>query len=92
MHYNSQHYKQWREEIPDRAHIFEPGAFGENIVSRNLSEQTVCIGDILRFGKEVVLEVSKPRPPCYKLNHRFEVKDMSLGVEMLGVPAGTIGC
>ncbi|TVY75823.1 Protein YiiM [Lachnellula suecica] len=78
LHYDSQHYTAWKMEIPDRAHLFEAGAFGENIVSENLSEDNVCIGDILRLGKEVVVQVSKPRPPCYKLNHRFEVRDMSL--------------
>ncbi|TVY43876.1 Phthalate 4,5-dioxygenase oxygenase reductase subunit [Lachnellula subtilissima] len=77
-HYDSQHYKSWRQELPDRAHLFEVGAFGENIVSDNMTEETVCVGDILSFGVEVVVQVSKPRPPCYKLNHRFEVKDMSL--------------
>ncbi|TVY17254.1 Phthalate 4,5-dioxygenase oxygenase reductase subunit [Lachnellula arida] len=77
-HYASQHYSAWRRELPDRAHMFEAGAFGENIVSGAMTEESVCVGDVLRFGGEVVLQVSKPRPPCYKLNHRFEVKDMSL--------------
>jgi MOSC domain-containing protein YiiM/ferredoxin-NADP reductase len=77
MQYDSGHYPLWRSEIPDRAHYFEAGAFGENIVSENMSEENVCIGDILRIG-DVMAQVTKARPPCYKLNHRFEVKDMSL--------------
>jgi MOSC domain-containing protein YiiM/ferredoxin-NADP reductase len=80
MQYDSGHYPLWKEEIPDRAHFFEAGAFGENIVSENMSEENVCIGDVLRIG-EVMAQVTKPRPPCYKLNHRFEVKDMSLRMQ-----------
>ncbi|TVY37682.1 Phthalate 4,5-dioxygenase oxygenase reductase subunit [Lachnellula occidentalis] len=77
-HYDARHYAVWRRELPECAHLFEPGAFGENIVSVGMSEQSVCIGDIWRFGEEVVVQVSKPRAPCYKLNHRFGVRDMSL--------------
>lgn len=71
MQYDSRHYRLWKEEIPDRAHFFEAGAFGENIVTENMSEETVCIGDIVQLGKELIAQVNKPRPPCYKLNHRF---------------------
>lgn len=42
-----------------------------------MSEENVSIGDVYAFGKEVVVQVSEPRAPCYKLNHRFQVKDMS---------------
>jgi ferredoxin-NADP reductase len=31
----------------------------------------------MAIGDEVLAQVSYPRQPCYKLNHRFEVKDMS---------------
>lgn len=84
MHYDSKHYPLWRERIPGRAHLFEAGAFGENIVSKNISEENICIGDVLRIGSDVVLQVSKPRQPCYKLNHRFELKDMSSRSQKLG--------
>lgn len=55
------------------------GGFGENIVTQNesMSEENVCIGDIYRLGKDVQIQVSEPRAPCFKLNHRFQVKDMS---------------
>lgn len=42
-----------------------------------MSEENVCIGDIYRLGDEVQIQVTQPRAPCYKLNHRFQVKDMS---------------
>jgi len=78
MQYASQHYALWKEEIPENTHLFTLGGFGENLVTSNMDETTVCIGDIYRLGKELLIQVSEPRAPCYKLNHRFELKDMSL--------------
>ncbi|KAE8442897.1 hypothetical protein EG329_002569 [Mollisiaceae sp. DMI_Dod_QoI] len=77
MQYASQHYEFWQKELPESAHLFTRGGFGENIVTDKMSEDTVCIGDIYRLGKEVEIQVSEPRAPCFKLNHRFQVKDMS---------------
>lgn len=38
-----------------------------------MNERNVCIGDTVRVG-EVLLQVSLPRQPCFKLNHRFGLK------------------
>ncbi|KAL2064534.1 hypothetical protein VTL71DRAFT_3671 [Oculimacula yallundae] len=79
MQYPSRHYALWKDEIPQKRHLFAVGGFGENLVSASMSETTVCIGDVYRVGKSgLVIQVSEPRAPCYKLNHRFEVADMSL--------------
>jgi MOSC domain-containing protein YiiM len=66
------HYSSWRREYPD-AMEFEVGGFGENLVSEKMNERNVCIGDVVRVG-EVLLQVSLPRQPCFKLNHRFGIK------------------
>lgn len=85
MHYASQHYPLWAAEHPSSAHHFKVGAFGENIVSSNATEDNVCVGDIMRIGtKGLMVQVTKPRQPCYKLNHRFEIKDMSLRSQTSG--------
>ncbi|KAF1976874.1 3-chlorobenzoate-3,4-dioxygenase reductase subunit [Bimuria novae-zelandiae CBS 107.79] len=81
-HYSTAHYARWAAEIPESAHIFKPGAFGENLFSEELDEMSVCIGDKVRIGG-VLLEVSEPRTPCYKLNHRFQVKNMANRVQTL---------
>ena len=78
MQYASQHYALWKEEVSENAHLFTLGGFGENLVASKMCEATVCIGDVYRLGKELLIQVSEPRAPCYKLNHRFELKDMSL--------------
>lgn len=43
---------------------------------KGMSEKTVCIGDVFELGGEggVRLQVSLPRQPCFKLNHRFNIK------------------
>ncbi|KAF4631979.1 hypothetical protein G7Y89_g6155 [Cudoniella acicularis] len=78
LHYASQHYLLWQSEIPSKSHLFYPGAFGENLVSSYLDENTVCIGDVMQVGKDLLIQVTKPRSPCYKLEYRFEVKDMNV--------------
>ena len=36
----------------------------------------------MNIGEEVQVQVSLPRQPCFKLNHRFEVKDMAWQSQM----------
>jgi MOSC domain-containing protein YiiM/ferredoxin-NADP reductase len=77
LQYCSRHYDIWSEELPDSAHLFRVGGFGENLVARRANERNTCIGDIIRIGPGVIAQVSLPRQPCYKLNHRFQEKNMS---------------
>jgi MOSC domain-containing protein YiiM len=41
--------------------------FGENIITRGMTEETVCLGDRYRIGDTVVVEVASARQPCWKL-------------------------
>lgn len=74
-HYPAEHYPAWRAELPARAASFEVGAFGENLSTRGMTEDTVCLGDIYLLGR-AVLQVSQGRSPCRKLNLRFDQPDM----------------
>jgi len=74
------HYAAWRSELPGCAHLDAPGAFGENLSIDGLDEQAVCIGDRWRIGTAVAV-VSQGRQPCFKLNLRFGVADMSARVQ-----------
>jgi MOSC domain-containing protein YiiM/ferredoxin-NADP reductase len=82
LHYCTKHYDDWKKELPASEPLFKPGAFGENMFNAEISEKTVCIGDRIAIG-EVIVEVSEPRGPCAKLNHRFEVKDMAKRTQTL---------
>ncbi|KAF1850279.1 3-chlorobenzoate-3,4-dioxygenase reductase subunit [Cucurbitaria berberidis CBS 394.84] len=82
LHYCTSHYEEWKKELPASEHLFRPGGFGENFFNEEVSERTVCIGDRIAIG-EIIVEVSEPRAPCYKLNHRFETKDMAKRTQTL---------
>ena len=71
--YPSEHYPAWRAEL---AGADVPGAaFGENLTTIGLREDTVHLGDRYRVGTAEVL-VTQPRTPCYKLAIRFGRPDM----------------
>ncbi|RAR12375.1 3-chlorobenzoate-3,4-dioxygenase reductase subunit [Stemphylium lycopersici] len=82
LHYCTSHYDEWKKELPASDHHFKPGAFGENLFNKEVSEKNLCIGDRLAIG-DIIVEVSEPRGPCYKLNHRFEVNDMAKRTQTL---------
>jgi ferredoxin-NADP reductase len=62
---------------PGSPELIKPGGFGENLVVAEIDENDVCIGDVIQIGEGVLVAVCEPRQPCFKLNHRFKVKDMS---------------
>jgi len=71
--YPVEHYEYWRQQSPDIS--FSWGAFGENLTTEGLWEDSLCVGDLLRVGS-AVLQVTQPRMPCYKLQLRFNRDDM----------------
>lgn len=73
--YPQDHYSWWRERKPGHPLLEKPGAFGENIASRGMTEEEVCLGDRFSLGSAVV-EVSHGRQPCWKLDHRFGARDV----------------
>ena len=71
--YSADHYPLWREELqlPEMG----GGGFGENLTIAGQAESTVCLGD--RYAiHNVILEVSQPRQPCWKLARRWRVTDL----------------
>jgi MOSC domain-containing protein YiiM len=54
------HYRFWDEQYGIK---LQPGGVGENFVLASLSEDDVCIGDIIRVGT-ARMQVSAPRIPC----------------------------
>ncbi|HEX7095618.1 MAG TPA: MOSC domain-containing protein [Acidimicrobiales bacterium] len=59
------------------------GGFGENLTISGQDETTVCLGDRYRIG-EVLVECSQPRQPCWKLDRRWNRRDLSARVMMTG--------
>lgn len=79
--YSVAHYAYWRDALGVADLAF--GAFGENFTIDNLDESGVCIGDSFRIG-DVVVQVSQPRQPCWKLARRWQIKDLALQVQQTG--------
>jgi MOSC domain-containing protein YiiM len=79
--YSADHYPQWNSELglPDLPY----GAFGENLTVRGLAEPDVCIGDLWTVG-DVVLQVSQPRQPCWKLGRRWRLAELPKRVVQTG--------
>ncbi|WP_417520957.1 MOSC domain-containing protein [Marinobacter sp.] len=76
-HFASEHYPRLRRALPEPAAEYcQPGAFGENLVTSGFTEADVCVGDIFVLG-EAVVQISQPRQPCWRLNLRFGIPDMS---------------
>ncbi|WP_339499033.1 MOSC domain-containing protein [Pseudomonas silesiensis] len=77
--YAAQHYEQLAQAFAHSAPELIPGSLGENVSARLMSEHNVHIGDVFQMGS-AVLQVSQPRSPCWKINHRFDAERMSMYV------------
>lgn len=69
-HYPAEHYAQFRAAWPACAAQFVPGSLGENVSTTGWTEEDVCVGDVFRIGAARV-QVTQPRSPCWKINHRY---------------------
>ncbi len=68
--YPLDHHEYWRGELGALELLDKPGAFGSNLAVNGLTESAVHIGDRFRVGS-ALLEISQPRQPCWKIEHRF---------------------
>ena len=73
--YPLDHHAWWRGEIGDHPALDEPGGFGSNLAVAGLTEDLVHIGDRFACGTALI-EVSRPRAPCWKIEHHFGHKGM----------------
>nr|WP_319510268.1 MOSC domain-containing protein [uncultured Draconibacterium sp.] len=67
--YSSDHYEFWKQLYPDLEMPW--GMFGENLSVEGLQEKEVNIGDTYKIG-DVLVQVTQPRQPCFKLQFRFD--------------------
>ncbi len=80
--YPFEHYSRWQHEfdLPRLAY----GAFGENFTLQGLTEDQVCIGDVFAVG-DAIVQVSQPRPPCWRLARWWQIKEFALRMEETGL-------
>jgi MOSC domain-containing protein YiiM len=72
--YSVDHYEAWQRELG--LTDFAAGAFGENLSIQGLAEREVCIGDTWALG-DLLLQISQPRQPCWKLCRRWNIPDLA---------------
>ncbi len=89
--YAHEHYAHWQSHyaLPELPH----GAFGENFTTLGWQEAILCIGDTLAVGNAegnageasgVVVQVSQPRQPCWKLARHWQIDDLVHQVQTIG--------
>jgi len=66
-----EHYTYWTQRLGVDRSSWDYGYFAENLTIRGLSEAELRIGDIVRIGAEVLLVVTGPRIPCFKVAWRM---------------------
>lgn len=81
-HYATDHYPAWiaEGEIPAGT---VPAAFGENIATHSLTEDQLCIGDIIQLGTARV-QISQGRQPCWKVSEHTGNKRMAYRFQATG--------
>lgn len=67
--YPSEHYGHWQEVL--QREDLSPGQFGENLTVKGMVEDDVRIGDVFQIGETAKLQVTQPRVPCFKLEHKM---------------------
>ncbi|MCA1718454.1 MAG: MOSC domain-containing protein [Actinobacteria bacterium] len=82
--YSIENYDHWRRELGRNEFAF--GQFGENFTVEGMMEDEVHIGDVFRVG-EALVEVSQPRPPCFKLGIKMGMP----GFPKLFLASGRVG-
>ncbi len=65
--YTYENYEHWRSSLGLSELPF--GRFGENLTVTDMPEDRIRIGDIFSVG-DAVVQVTQPRPPCFKLGIR----------------------
>jgi MOSC domain-containing protein YiiM len=78
------HYARLAAAFPDARELLIPGSIGENLSAPGWDEANVCIGDIFRLG-DTRIQVSQPRSPCWKIDHRYGVAGLAKLIDEAGI-------
>ncbi len=82
-HYPREHYAFWQRQYPQQADLFCAPAMGENLSTLGMTEESVFIGDIYRWG-EALIQVTQPRSPCFKLNYHTGIERFAVQMQDCG--------
>jgi MOSC domain-containing protein YiiM len=82
--YAISNYARLAAAFPEAAPLLVPGSIGENLAVPGWDEATVCAGDVFRLG-DARIQVSQPRSPCWKIDHRYGVDGMARLIDEQGL-------
>ncbi|MGB1882963.1 MAG: MOSC domain-containing protein [Gammaproteobacteria bacterium] len=80
----AEHYDRLRAALPQIQGPLEPGMLGENLSGTGVTEHDVHIGDVFAAGS-VVIQVTQPRRPCWKIDTRLDCAGAANYVRKHGV-------
>ncbi|HSF19668.1 MAG TPA: MOSC domain-containing protein [Vicinamibacteria bacterium] len=80
--YAIEDYRWWEQELGRRV---EPGEFGENLTTEGIDVTRSLVGERWEIGG-VVVEVSEPRVPCWRLGVRMNDKSFPRRFTKAGRP------
>lgn len=83
-HYPARNLALLRERFPEIAAQLVPGCLGENLSTTAWDESDVCIGDVFR-ADTVLLQLSQPRSPCWKIDARHGVDGVTQFIAEQGI-------
>lgn len=78
--YPHEHFTYWLDKLGLEC---LPGAFGENFTTQGITEEDIFIGDTFKVG-EIIVQVSQPRQPCWKLDRKWKTKNLTSSVQQTG--------
>lgn len=82
--YPAAHYARLATAFPEAKDLLVPGSIGENLSVPGWDESNISIGDTFRLGDSII-QVSQPRSPCWKIDHRYGVESMAKLIDEEGI-------
>jgi MOSC domain-containing protein YiiM len=73
-HFPADHYVALARRFPAAAGRLGPGSLGENVSTLGWTDADVAIGEVYGTAT-VLLQVTQPRSPCWKINERLGEPD-----------------
>ncbi|WP_229770917.1 MOSC domain-containing protein [Campylobacter portucalensis] len=78
---STKNYKIWAKFLNKNINY---GDMGENLTINGLDESSVCVEDIHKIGS-LVIQVSQPRKPCFKISKMFKHKNFTAKIIETGL-------
>ncbi|MBY0541656.1 MAG: MOSC domain-containing protein [Campylobacterales bacterium] len=69
-------YEKINSFYDNKFDVSKTAFFGENLILSEITEEDICVGDILKIG-QCKVQITQPRQPCWKLSANTDEKNMT---------------